>query len=77
MSNFVTASQTNSSLREAGREKDADVAADEVKVRFVGTAKGVSDERVQAKDMLKMSEETLRLKKVRGRGNRRERRRRS
>ena len=36
-----------------------------LKVRFIGTAKGMSDEHVQAQDLANVTEETLRLKKVR------------
>lgn len=35
-----------------------------IKVRFIGTAKGMSDERVDAKDLLDVNKETLTLKKV-------------
>lgn len=36
-----------------------------VKVRFTGTAKGMSDEHVDVKDLLDVNEDTMRLKKVR------------
>lgn len=40
-------------------------ATTRVKVRFIGTAKGMTDEHIQAQDLCKVTEETLRLKKVR------------
>lgn len=35
-----------------------------VKVRFTGTSKGASDEMVQVKDVLRVTEKTMQLKKV-------------
>lgn len=54
-----------SSLRESEREGNAEAASVKVKVRFFANMKGILEEHVQAKDVLKVTEETLRLQKVR------------
>lgn len=57
--------QIISSLRDSEREGNTEAASVKVKVRFFANAKGILEEHVQAKDVLKVTEETLRLKKVR------------
>lgn len=57
---LVTAEQVN--LRVAGRQDDAEASG--VKVRFIGTAKGMADEHVEPERLLTVSEETMRLKKA-------------
>ncbi|CAM9142920.1 unnamed protein product [Ectocarpus sp. 12 AP-2014] len=44
-------------------EAGAATAAGRVKVRFTGTSKGISDEMVQVKDVLRVTEKTMQLKK--------------
>eukprot|EP00904_Undaria_pinnatifida_P004381 jgi/Undpi1/13944/HiC_scaffold_9.g03595.m1 len=65
---YRTATIATTITREAG-STDAVAVVPTItglKVRFIGTAKGMSDEHVQAQDLANVTEETLRLKKVKG-----------